>query len=184
MENCKAFQYYRCRKCLRRRRKSLNAFWRTLQADAVVPSHDSSQAMAHGSERQSTRRVIAKDLLYFIAWWLTIPIGIDEGDRRRDEFLKSRATEKCRFRDVKKCLGDLPAVHSIIPSAQRAMSGRRMFITQKGYFGLGPQCIQPGNEVAILAGGAAPFILGRQGAATGEPEMSDMIQAGWGLLRA
>ena len=37
--------------------------------------------------------------------------------------------------------------------------GRRFFVTKKGYFGLGPQGLRPGDRVAIMFGLAVPLIL-------------------------
>ncbi|UKZ59560.1 uncharacterized protein TrAtP1_000861 [Trichoderma atroviride] len=37
--------------------------------------------------------------------------------------------------------------------------GRRFFITKKGYFGLGPQKLEPGDRVAVLFGSGVPFVL-------------------------
>lgn len=37
--------------------------------------------------------------------------------------------------------------------------GRRFFITKKGYFGLGPQKLEPEDRVAVLFGSGVPFVL-------------------------
>ncbi|PVH96255.1 hypothetical protein DM02DRAFT_617342 [Periconia macrospinosa] len=36
---------------------------------------------------------------------------------------------------------------------------RRFFVTEKGYFGLGPPDIQEADSVCILLGGSTPYIL-------------------------
>jgi len=40
-----------------------------------------------------------------------------------------------------------------------ASDGRRLFVTEKGRLGLGPENLQQGEIVAILLGGQVPFIL-------------------------
>lgn len=40
----------------------------------------------------------------------------------------------------------------------RASWGRTLFITKKGYLGLGPYTIRPGDQVVILKGGRTPYI--------------------------
>lgn len=42
-----------------------------------------------------------------------------------------------------------------------ACSNRSIFITQKGYMGLGPGSIEPGAEIALLSGAQLPMILTR-----------------------
>ncbi|KAL6902627.1 heterokaryon incompatibility domain-containing protein [Trichoderma evansii] len=37
--------------------------------------------------------------------------------------------------------------------------GRRFFITKKGYFGLGPQKLEPEDRIAVLFGSGVPFVL-------------------------
>ncbi|KAF2491138.1 hypothetical protein BU16DRAFT_566051 [Lophium mytilinum] len=36
---------------------------------------------------------------------------------------------------------------------------RRLFITEEGYMGLGPEALEVGDRVAILLGGETPFVL-------------------------
>lgn len=40
-----------------------------------------------------------------------------------------------------------------------ACSGRRFFVTKKGYFGIGPAELEEGDEIYILAGGKVPLVL-------------------------
>jgi hypothetical protein len=42
-----------------------------------------------------------------------------------------------------------------IPICER----RRMFLTLNGFLGIGPDCAQEGDIVAVLSGGDLPFIL-------------------------
>jgi hypothetical protein len=61
--------------------------------------------------------------------------------------------------DITRKIQRIPAVQNINASIARATSGRRFFITSKGYLGLGPVRTQPGDRVAILLGGSTPFML-------------------------
>ncbi|KAJ3534689.1 hypothetical protein NM208_g7438 [Fusarium decemcellulare] len=54
-----------------------------------------------------------------------------------------------------------PGVRKYTPFLQ----GRSTFLTTGGYLGLGPQGARPGDEVAVLAGGAVLYILRKQGSA-------------------
>ncbi|KAL2366080.1 hypothetical protein RJZ56_000920 [Blastomyces dermatitidis] len=38
---------------------------------------------------------------------------------------------------------------------------RRFYVTERGYLGIGPQVMRPGDEVCVLFGGRVPFILRR-----------------------
>jgi hypothetical protein len=48
-------------------------------------------------------------------------------------------------------------------SIKTAIMRRRFFITQMGYIGLGPAGVQPGDELYLLLGGRAPFVLRQSG---------------------
>jgi hypothetical protein len=39
--------------------------------------------------------------------------------------------------------------------------GRRMFMTEKGHFGLAPKATQPSDRVCLIRGGSTPYILRR-----------------------
>lgn len=41
----------------------------------------------------------------------------------------------------------------------RGIQTRRLFLTQKGYLGLGPRSLRPGDEIRLLAGGKTPFVM-------------------------
>ncbi|KAH7324792.1 heterokaryon incompatibility protein-domain-containing protein [Stachybotrys elegans] len=47
--------------------------------------------------------------------------------------------------------------------AHKTLRGRHLFVTDKGYFGLGPDDMCKGDTVAILHGGRTPFILRERG---------------------
>ncbi|KAH8789969.1 hypothetical protein F5882DRAFT_267251, partial [Hyaloscypha sp. PMI_1271] len=40
--------------------------------------------------------------------------------------------------------------------------GRRFFTTEKGYMGLGPPTLQPGDVICVIFGGITPFALRKQ----------------------
>lgn len=50
---------------------------------------------------------------------------------------------------------------SLETQAVAASCGRRFFITEKGYFGMGGSNIQPGDRIWILSGGRTPYVLRR-----------------------
>ncbi|MCJ1287260.1 hypothetical protein MMC26_006608 [Xylographa opegraphella] len=54
---------------------------------------------------------------------------------------------------------DSDLANSFHISYSEACSGRRFFITKKGYFGIGPAELEEGDEIYILAGGKHPFAL-------------------------
>jgi hypothetical protein len=47
----------------------------------------------------------------------------------------------------------------ISPKVGHTCNGRRLFMTNDGHFGIGPQAMEPGDEVAVLFGGITPFIV-------------------------
>lgn len=47
--------------------------------------------------------------------------------------------------------------------------GRKFFITNKGYLGLGPKTAEPGDRIAIIYGSGVPFILRKSAAKLGRP---------------
>jgi len=55
-----------------------------------------------------------------------------------------------------------PSAHSYRSVAIRALKRRRLFYSKKGYFGLGPAVMQPGDIVCVLFGAQVPFILRRK----------------------
>jgi hypothetical protein len=44
----------------------------------------------------------------------------------------------------------------------KACNGRSLFVTEKGFIGLGPAWTQHGDVVSILLGGSVPFVLRRE----------------------
>ena len=49
------------------------------------------------------------------------------------------------------------------------VAGRRVFVTEEGYFGLGPEGLSVGDRVVVLGGAVTPFLVrgGREGAGDG-----------------
>ncbi|KAH7141005.1 heterokaryon incompatibility protein-domain-containing protein [Dactylonectria macrodidyma] len=43
--------------------------------------------------------------------------------------------------------------------ANQRCHGRRFFVTRKGYFGIGPECMERGDIIAVLFGGKVPYVL-------------------------
>lgn len=54
---------------------------------------------------------------------------------------------------------------------------RRVFLTEAGYFGLGPKIMRPGDQVCVLFGGRVPYVLrprGQQWAFIGDSYLHDL----------
>lgn len=67
--------------------------------------------------------------------------------------------------------GSIPQISIEVPGKKVAIiensiisatKSRRLFVTSKGQFGLGPASMQPGDRLCILQGGRTPFILRRR----------------------
>jgi hypothetical protein len=52
-----------------------------------------------------------------------------------------------------------PMITDFISDARRILSGRRLFISSKGYLGVAPAAAREGDAVCVLRGGAVPFII-------------------------
>jgi hypothetical protein len=52
-----------------------------------------------------------------------------------------------------------PDIKNIYSNIGSATWGRRFFRTESGYFGFGPQSCRAGDVIAVLAGGAVPYVL-------------------------
>ena len=55
-----------------------------------------------------------------------------------------------------------PSAYAYGWAAARALKQRRLFYSKKGYFGVGPAVMQPGDIVCVLFGAQVPFILRRK----------------------
>jgi hypothetical protein len=127
---------------------TFSAFARTMLGDCILPHHE-SQNLFHsldsskdGTCNLSIRRVTAADLIPVLLWWIC-----------RIKYIEGMLREEVRKLEM------IPAAMNVHASVMRATSGRRMFITSRGYIGLGPVHTQIGDEVAILLGGSTPFML-------------------------
>lgn len=139
-----------------------NAFWRTLQGDCVLPHREGrdvfhNRHIPDGSKKiSSVRRATAKDLLAFLLWWLSAVGGLNLSKFRGAGACGTTQMPPARLSAQ---IFWTPAVLDVHASIIRATSGRCMFLTEKGYVGLGPESMKPGDQVAILLGGTTPFVL-------------------------
>lgn len=75
-----------------------------------------------------------------------------------DSFLRRSQTESYEADDA------LPdRIKWILSAISLRANGRALFVTKKGYIGMGPQCIKQNDAVSILFGGFSPFALRREG---------------------
>jgi len=63
------------------------------------------------------------------------------------------------------------AIEPAMVSHLIAVVNRMLFITAKGYIGLGPDAMRPGDEVAVLGGCPAPVILRPWSAGVGDTDV-------------
>jgi hypothetical protein len=125
-----------------------NAFWRTLIGDCITPYHDSHIAfgglqLGNQSGREpSIRRARAVEFWAFLVWWFN------------ETYMESAACWRTERKPV-----NVQMVQNVKASIVRATTGRRIFVTEEGYLGLGPDSIERGDRVAILIGGSTPFVL-------------------------
>jgi hypothetical protein len=127
-----------------------NAFWRTLLTDTITPHQTTADLFSTYSPTNDTdffkppnRRATARDFFAFILWWLW----------------KHPTLSKCFPKHGFPTMLKIPAVATINTSVIRATSGRRLFMTSKGFIGLGPERLRSTAKIAILLGGTTPFIL-------------------------
>jgi hypothetical protein len=127
---------------------TFSAFARTMLGDCILPHHESQNlfqsldSSKDGTCNLSIRCVTAADLIPVLLWWIC-----------RIKYIEGMLREEVRKLEM------IPAAMNVHASVMRATSGRRMFITSRGYIGLGPEHTQIGDEVAILLGGSTPFML-------------------------
>lgn len=167
------------------------AFWRTLLGDCILPYRE-SQNLFHNLKSNSEdayepliRRAIAADVFAFLLWWLGWKQAYDLRKRMLPEvdtsFLDTpghapAASRKFVIRAFSQ-LRKIPGVLDVNASITRATSGRCMFITSKGYIGLGPEHTRQGDEVALLLGGTTPFMLRNSTAADGDLTLPEPISS-------
>ncbi|KAK5079469.1 hypothetical protein LTR70_009424 [Exophiala xenobiotica] len=63
--------------------------------------------------------------------------------------------------DLKQIVENSSEVNKFYFDLNLSCKGRSFFVTRKGYFGLGPLILQPGDECHIFKGARVPFILRR-----------------------
>jgi hypothetical protein len=152
-----------------------NAFWRTLVGDCILEHQNSynpfgeSQSQQDGSYEPSLRRAKAADFVAFLLWWTSqryvnglfgcIQILETEVTSLQNSLSKPASIPRSRRSQP---FDNVPAVRNVRASFRRATTGRCMFVTSKGYLGLGPQSMNQRDSVAILLGGSTPFILNRR----------------------
>jgi tellurite resistance protein len=133
-----------------------DAFRRTLCADITSTGSD--------TEGFTTRRINNDDYGLIATWFL-------QGSRAflSPEILNKSWEISMIFKDNMD-MGDIisymepKAVSPSIDAAIRSAAIRqRFFITEKGYIGLGPSAMRPGDYLHILMGGQTPFILRASG---------------------
>ncbi|KAF2144178.1 uncharacterized protein K452DRAFT_154350 [Aplosporella prunicola CBS 121167] len=59
--------------------------------------------------------------------------------------------------------GDRGDVDRFAEAVSNACIWRRLFVTQKGYIGIGPPCLREGDVVCVLANAIVPFVLRQNG---------------------
>ena len=117
-----------------------------------------------------SRGTISKD-----AFWRTL-IGNTGGytypapEQYGDHFASYLSIAALRKRDHSEALfirqvGDLNKASPLLYQASLAyvVPNRKFFTTIKGFIGLGPRSVRPGDSVCIFSGGRVPFVLRRDG---------------------
>ncbi|KAH8732591.1 hypothetical protein GQ44DRAFT_697855 [Phaeosphaeriaceae sp. PMI808] len=127
-----------------------NSFFRVLLADCITSHHASEDVFstylpASDIEefKPQQRRYSPKDWFAFLIWWIW-----------KNQYRVSDH-ENLSYFDMYK----IPAFVTINASLIRALSGRKLFMTTKGYMGLAPEGCEVGDKVTILLGGTTPFML-------------------------
>ena len=116
----------------------LSAFILTITCVGFVAS-DSS---VFGSLRPSSEQPMLH--ANFAAHWMRFEPGMESLPEKYIQYFKSLTIGNASY------FGYL---------AGKACSGRRFFITDDGYMGLGPHDTRPGDAILILYGGSVPYIL-------------------------
>lgn len=85
-------------------------------------------------------------------------IGADEEEVKKSGFLKMLEQNGLPPRVDHEAFGDVGGFRYIGDVGLRCR-GRRPFVTEKGYLGLGPMAVNEGDKVGIFAGLQVPFLL-------------------------
>jgi hypothetical protein len=136
-----------------------SAFWRTLLGDCILPQREYQDVFYNHHPPKPfeplIRRTRSSDMLAFLLWGLSRQWLLPNSDYTRLLTPESRQLDP----PIAIVSMNIPAVIDIDASVARATSGRCMFLTSKGYIGLGPALTKVGDEVAILLGGTTPFMV-------------------------
>ncbi|KAL5320359.1 hypothetical protein ACEPPN_011160 [Leptodophora sp. 'Broadleaf-Isolate-01'] len=117
-----------------------DAFWRTMIGDNVLEINEDGTEAGLGDGRIHFRQAVPDDE----ASWATLLGLLQNRDSAIPrERLVAMGHMESRFRDN--------------------TSNRSFFVTEQGYFGLGPPEMQRGDQAVILSGARVPFVLREQG---------------------
>lgn len=120
---------------------SKDIFWRTTLGDVFLAEGERLSAYNVGDEQgESSIR------------------GIQDDDRPIWEHWWAWRNGRIELEDTPPGI-EVPVVRNIGSSVTRASTGRRLFVTRRGYIGLCPSSAKVGDVVAVLLGGSTPFIL-------------------------
>ena len=92
----------------------------------------------------------ARHFLAFLHWLLE-----DEKDLYKAIGILNTGTSTCDWQEIGMA-GDL---HLYATSFVYITGSRRLFVTEKGYIGLGAKSVQTGDKVFVFPGGLVPFVL-------------------------
>ena len=120
---------------------SKDIFWRTTLGDVFLAEGERLSAYNVGDEQgeSSIRRIGDDDRPIWEHWW-------------------AWRNGRIELEDTPPGI-EVPEVRNIGSSVTRASTGRRLFVTRRGYIGLCPSSGRVGDVVAVLLGGSTPFIL-------------------------
>jgi hypothetical protein len=136
-----------------------SAFWRTLLGDCILPQREYQDVFYNHHPPKPfeplIRRTRSSDIFAFLLWGLSRQLLSPDSDHT------SLLIAKSRLLDPPNAIAsmNISAMIDVDVSVARATSGRCLFLTSKGYIGLGPALTQAGDEVAILLGGTTPFMV-------------------------
>ena len=103
-----------------------------------------------GGMTYPARADYARHFLAFLDWFLK-----DEKDIRKAIDILNAGTSTCNWQEIG-VAGDL---HLYATSFVYVAGLRRLFVTEKGYIGLGAKSVQTGDKVFVFPGGLVPFVL-------------------------
>jgi hypothetical protein len=130
---------------------SSEAFMRTILNDCIIlhPREQYEEKQQNSILKSACRRVCAAEIpSMFGEWW---------------NWVQSRATvnDDGTYDDVESLAPNSDNITLFCQSFFGATAYRRFFITRDGRMGIGPESIQPGDQVVIMCGGKVPFAIRR-----------------------